>query len=50
MLCLDQENKWSIIGLTNWRIACSKSGVDRPRMYDKIVSNIDWILKNLEKT
>lgn len=44
MVCLSSEtNKWVLVGVTNWRIACSKSGMERPRMYDKIFSNVDWI-------
>lgn len=44
MLCLLPDGaKWSLAGISNWRIACSKSGIDRPRMYDKITSNVEWI-------
>lgn len=44
MLCLLPDGvRWSLVGVSNWRIACSKIGVQRPRMYDKITSNVDWI-------
>lgn len=46
MLCMLPDGvRWSLVGITNWRIACtnSKGAVGRPRMYDKISSNIDWI-------
>lgn len=41
------NNKWSLVGVTNWRIACSKTGVERPRLYDKITSNVDWIIETV---
>ncbi|XP_066997749.2 atrial natriuretic peptide-converting enzyme [Anabrus simplex] len=48
MLCLSPETKtWKILGVSNWRIACSKVGVERPRMYDKITSNIPWIKRTM---
>ncbi|ALC48784.1 CG1632, partial [Drosophila busckii] len=37
------SNQWALIGVSSWRIACGPSGVERPRMYDKIASNADWI-------
>ncbi|KAF5279205.1 hypothetical protein FQR65_LT03452 [Abscondita terminalis] len=44
VLCtLSGSQKWFLAGVSNWRIACSSTGVDRPRMYDKISSNVDWI-------
>ncbi|XP_077292082.1 atrial natriuretic peptide-converting enzyme isoform X2 [Arctopsyche grandis] len=44
--CLDPfESRWSLMGVSNWRIACTKAGLGRPRMYDKITSNIEWIKK-----
>lgn len=44
MLCLLSDNsRWSIVGVSSWRIACSHSGTERPRMYDKIESNVSWI-------
>lgn len=46
MLCLLSDNKtWTLVGISNWRIACSRPGTERPRLYDKIISNIEWIHK-----
>ncbi|XP_067641759.1 uncharacterized protein [Eurosta solidaginis] len=36
-------NQWALLGVSSWRIACGPSGVERPRMYDKITSNTAWI-------
>ncbi|XP_069697867.1 atrial natriuretic peptide-converting enzyme [Periplaneta americana] len=48
MLCLLGDSKsWTLVGVSNWRIACSKSGTERPRLYDKITSNIEWIHKTM---
>lgn len=48
MVCqLPDNRRWSLIGITNWRIACTKVGMERPRMYDKIGSNVDWILETI---
>ncbi|KYQ55121.1 Atrial natriuretic peptide-converting enzyme [Trachymyrmex zeteki] len=44
MLCLQADDqKWVLTGIGSWRIACSKDGIERPRLYDKISSHIDWI-------
>lgn len=44
ILCLlSDEKRWSIVGVGSWRIACTHSGSERPRMYDKIESNVSWI-------
>ncbi|EFN61099.1 Atrial natriuretic peptide-converting enzyme, partial [Camponotus floridanus] len=44
MLCLQGDSRrWTLTGIGNWRIACSKDGIERPRLYDKISSHIDWI-------
>ncbi|EGI57740.1 Atrial natriuretic peptide-converting enzyme [Acromyrmex echinatior] len=44
MLCLQTDDrKWILTGIGSWRIACSKDGIERPRLYDKISSHIDWI-------
>ncbi|XP_066247689.1 atrial natriuretic peptide-converting enzyme [Euwallacea similis] len=40
-------DKWMLVGVTNWRIACTKNGTERPRMYDKIFSNVDWIRETI---
>ncbi|XP_063221549.1 atrial natriuretic peptide-converting enzyme-like [Bacillus rossius redtenbacheri] len=48
MLCLQPGGQsWTLVGISNWRIACSKAGVERPRMYDRISSNMDWILDTI---
>lgn len=39
--------KWFLTGITNWRIACTKSGLERPRAYDKISSNLKWIQESI---
>ncbi|TMW45346.1 hypothetical protein DOY81_009574, partial [Sarcophaga bullata] len=36
-------NQWALVGVSSWRIACAASGIERPRMYDKITSNAAWI-------
>ncbi|XP_066594436.1 atrial natriuretic peptide-converting enzyme [Prorops nasuta] len=44
MLCLQPDyRRWSLVGVGSWRIACSKAGIERPRLYDQIASNIAWI-------
>ncbi|XP_071563506.1 atrial natriuretic peptide-converting enzyme isoform X2 [Temnothorax nylanderi] len=44
MLCLQEDGRrWALTGIGSWRIACSKDGLERPRLYDKISSHIDWI-------
>ncbi|RZF36564.1 hypothetical protein LSTR_LSTR010675 [Laodelphax striatellus] len=45
MVCLQQEtDRWTLMGISNWRIACSKAGgSQRPRLYDKTSSNVQWI-------
>ncbi|XP_050436583.1 atrial natriuretic peptide-converting enzyme [Adelges cooleyi] len=44
MMCLSSSKKnWVLIGVTNWRIACSADGMMRPRLYDKVKSNLKWI-------
>ncbi|KAJ8968333.1 hypothetical protein NQ314_002349 [Rhamnusium bicolor] len=51
MMCQnDDEERWTLIGITNWRIACSKNGTERPRMYDKIASNVNWIRESITST
>ncbi|KAF5273845.1 hypothetical protein FQA39_LY00960 [Lamprigera yunnana] len=48
VLCVLSENtQWFLAGVSNWRIACSSTGVDRPRMYDKVSSNVDWIKETI---
>uniref|UniRef100_A0A2S2QD06 Atrial natriuretic peptide-converting enzyme n=1 Tax=Sipha flava TaxID=143950 RepID=A0A2S2QD06_9HEMI len=44
MMCLSATKKsWVLVGVTNWRIACSADGMMRPRLYDKVKSNHKWI-------
>lgn len=35
--------QWAIVAISSWRIACAQTGIERPRMYDKITSNAGWI-------
>lgn len=37
------SNQWAIVAIASWRIVCAQSGIERPRMYDKITSNTAWI-------
>ncbi|XP_072393053.1 atrial natriuretic peptide-converting enzyme-like isoform X2 [Diabrotica undecimpunctata] len=44
MICqYKKDERWFLTGITNWRIACAKNGSERPRLYDKISSNVKWI-------
>ncbi|KAF7990432.1 hypothetical protein HCN44_000237 [Aphidius gifuensis] len=44
MLCLLPDGKrWALTGVSSWRIACSNTGTERPRLYDSVSSNIAWI-------
>lgn len=47
---LPQSNQWALIGIASWRIACAQSGLERPRMYDKITSNSAWIRDTMQST
>ncbi|XP_055595404.1 uncharacterized protein LOC129746008 [Uranotaenia lowii] len=48
VLCLlPTERKWALVGVASWRIACAPNGVERPRMYDKITSNTQWIRETI---
>ncbi|XP_030768366.1 atrial natriuretic peptide-converting enzyme [Sitophilus oryzae] len=48
MVCkMPNSDRWTLVGITNWRIACAKNGMGRPRMYDKISSNVDWIRETI---
>lgn len=50
MMCLNKDSKkWTLVGITNWRIACSKVGSQRPRLYDKTGPNIDWIHTTIQE-
>lgn len=44
VLCmLPDGHRWALVGIASWRIACAQSGIERPRMYDKITPNSAWI-------
>ncbi|XP_014244352.1 atrial natriuretic peptide-converting enzyme isoform X2 [Cimex lectularius] len=44
MSCLHPDGyRWVLAGVSNWRIACSKVGDRRPRLYDQTIPNIEWI-------
>lgn len=45
IVCMMPNTKrWVLVGVASWRItSCASSGVERPRMYDKISSNAEWI-------
>ncbi|XP_045519757.1 atrial natriuretic peptide-converting enzyme [Pieris brassicae] len=48
MMCFDEKSKhWSLLGVSSWRIACSKIGLGRPRIYDAVTSHVDWIQKTI---
>ncbi|KAJ0180464.1 hypothetical protein K1T71_003868 [Dendrolimus kikuchii] len=48
MMCLDERSKrWSLVGVSGWRIACTKIGLGRPRIYDSITSHVDWIRRTI---
>lgn len=43
MCQLPNSNRWALVGVASWRIACQPNGIERPRMYDKITPNSAWI-------
>lgn len=48
VMCLLPDGKqWALVGISSWRIACAQSGIERPRMYDKITSNNAWIRETI---
>lgn len=47
---LPQGNRWALVGIASWRIACAQSGLERPRMYDKITSNSVWIRDTMQSS
>lgn len=48
MMCFDDKTKrWSIMGVSAWRIACAKIGLGRPRIYDPVTSHVDWIRRTV---
>lgn len=51
VLCmLPDGHRWALVGIASWRIACAQSGVERPRMYDKITPNSAWIRDTINST
>lgn len=50
MCILPNSNKWALVGVAPWRIACASNGVERPRMYDKIAPNSAWIRNTINST
>lgn len=51
VLCmLPDGHRWALVGIASWRIACAQSGVERPRMYDKITPNSAWIRDTINTT
>lgn len=51
IVCLLPDNRrWALVGISSWRIACAPSGIERPRMYDKISSNTAWIRDTINST
>ncbi|CAK1552115.1 unnamed protein product [Leptosia nina] len=51
MMCFDPISKhWSLLGVSGWRIACSKIGLGRPRIYDSVTSHVDWIQKTISNS
>ncbi|GBP59203.1 Atrial natriuretic peptide-converting enzyme [Eumeta japonica] len=48
MVCFDERSKrWSLAGVSGWRIACSKIGLGRPRIYDSVASHLDWVRRTV---
>lgn len=44
MMCLlSDERRWALFGISSWRLGCTQAGTERPRMYDRIESNVSWI-------
>lgn len=43
MCILPDSHQWALVGIASWRIACAPTGIERPRMYDKIAPNSAWI-------
>ncbi|KAG6449549.1 hypothetical protein O3G_MSEX006112 [Manduca sexta] len=51
MMCFDSENKrWSLDGVSGWRIACTKIGLGRPRIYDSVNSHVDWVRRTISNS
>ncbi|CAH2074127.1 unnamed protein product, partial [Iphiclides podalirius] len=51
MMCFNNKTKqWTLTGVSGWRIACSKIGLGRPRIYNSISSHVDWIQKTISNS
>lgn len=50
MCILPNSNRWALVGIASWRIACQPNGIERPRMYDKIAPNSAWIRHTINAT
>lgn len=50
MCQLPNSNRWALVGIASWRIACQPNGIERPRMYDKIAPNSAWIRHTINAT
>lgn len=50
MCILPDSHQWALIGIASWRIACAPTGIERPRMYDKIAPNSAWIRHTINAT
>lgn len=50
MCQLPNSNRWALVGIASWRIACQPNGIERPRMYDKITPNSSWIRHTINAT
>ena len=50
MCVLPDGKQWVLVGISSWRIACAQSGIERPRMYDKMTSNTAWIRDTINST
>ncbi|XP_055298074.1 uncharacterized protein LOC129566301 [Sitodiplosis mosellana] len=50
MCLLPNSNRWALVGVSSWRIACQPNGIERPRMYDKITPNSAWIRHTINST
>lgn len=50
MCLMPNSNRWVLVGVASWRIACAPNGIERPRMYDKITPNSAWITRTINAT
>lgn len=51
VLCILPDSlRWALVGIASWRIACAPTGIERPRMYDKITPNSAWIRQTINAT